>query len=220
MQDNYYSKSDLELMVGQDENILWRGKPDKKCFILEGIFNPMLPFALIWFLFDSVFIIAIISSFTNAKAVTPTLAVPLLFIIFHLMPVWIYLAGAILTFQKYKHTGYIITDKGVYVSGGLFSYTCQMKPYAELSRINIHRGIIDQFLHVGDVVFSGNDIGVGDNSRSRILNKLTISDIHDYQNVFTLVKQLQTDIYSDTMFPNDLRPEENHGYKTKYKGLD
>ena len=44
--------SDLKAMVGNDENILWRGRPDKKCFILESIFNPMLPFALIWGILD------------------------------------------------------------------------------------------------------------------------------------------------------------------------
>ena len=47
-------KSDLVLMVGRDENILWHGKPNKKCFILEVIFNPLLPFALIWLLFDCI----------------------------------------------------------------------------------------------------------------------------------------------------------------------
>ena len=39
---------DLVCMVGNDETILWRGKPDKKCFVLEAIFNPMLIFAIIW----------------------------------------------------------------------------------------------------------------------------------------------------------------------------
>ena len=52
-----FSKTDLELMVGKDEKVLWAGRPDKLCFVLEGIFNPMLPFALIWFLIDSVFLI-------------------------------------------------------------------------------------------------------------------------------------------------------------------
>ena len=31
-----------------------------------------------------------------------------------------------------------------------------------------------------------------------------------------MVKQLQTDIYADTQYPNDLRPAENHGYQTQY----
>lgn len=35
--------SDLETMIGNNENILWRGRPDKKCFIFESIFNAMLP---------------------------------------------------------------------------------------------------------------------------------------------------------------------------------
>ena len=34
-----------------------------------------------------------------------------------------------------------------------------------------------------------------------------------------MVKNLQTDIYADTMYPNDLRPSSNHGYNTNY-GLD
>ena len=33
-----------------------------------------------------------------------------------------------------------------------------------------------------------------------------------------LVKKLQTDVYTDVMYPNDKRPKENHGYNTKYKG--
>ena len=56
-----YVKTDLELMVGKDEEIFWRGKPNKLCYILEGMFNPMLPFALLWLAFDSMFIVGIIN---------------------------------------------------------------------------------------------------------------------------------------------------------------
>lgn len=218
-------KSDLELMIGAGERILWKGRPNKKCYVLEGIFNPMLPFALVWFLFDSVFVFAFLAipSADKNPLDTPYAIIPFLaFFLLHLMPVWIYLAGTLFVFRKYKHTEYIVTDKGVYVSGGLFAYTCQMKPYTEVSRINIHRGIFDQKLKVGDVVLSTNGIAP-DYSRHRSslaqFGNLTIADIPDYQKVFELVKRLQTDVYSDTMYPNDLRPEENHGYKTKYTGV-
>lgn len=213
------AKSDLELMIEEKEKILWRGRPNKKCYILEGIFNPLLPLALIWLLFDSAFFLA----FTHGVEDSGELNLFLIpFFIFHMMPVWIYLAGIIFVFRKYKHTEYIITDKGVYVSGGLFAYTCQMKPFTEISRINIHRGIIDQQLKVGDVVFSGVNDETAPNIRVNgqpISMGLSISNIPDYQKVFELVKKLQTDIFSDTMYPNDLRPKENHGYRTKYKGL-
>ena len=222
---NNYAKTELELMVGRDEQVLWKGKPNKRCFILEGIFNPMLPFALIWFLFDSLFIAASISSFAVSKTPAAFSIFPLAFMLLHMMPVWIYLGGVIFVFRRYKHTEYIVTDKGVYVSGGLFSYTCNMKPFTELARVNIHRGIIDQMVGVGDVVLTSNNVAdlyssnVRTNGRPLDLGT-TIADIADYRRVYEIIKKLQEDIYTDTMYPNDLRPEANHGYRTRYNGLN
>ena len=31
-----------------------------------------------------------------------------------------------------------------------------------------------------------------------------------------MVKELQEDVFSDTMYPNALRPENNPGYNTRY----
>ena len=224
---NNYAKSELELMVGSNEKILWKGKPNKRCFILEGICNPMLPFALAWFLFDSLFIATFIGGAATSGAPAVFSIFPLIFFLFHLMPVSIYLGGVIFVFRRYQHTEYIVTDKGVYISGGLFSYTCNMKPFTELARVNIHRGIIDQIIGVGDVVLTSNNIADYYNSDVRVNGRpvgtgfgITISDIKDYRKVFELIKKLQEDIYTDTMYPNALRPEENQGYRTKYNGLN
>lgn len=209
-------RSDLELMVGQNENVLWRGKPNKKCFLLESIFNPLLPFALIWAIVDIG--ILLVFTFADRQAGSPRiLSFVLPFLVLHLMPVWIYLGGVFLSVRKYKNTEYIITDKGIYVSGGTFSYNYEMKPFTDLSHINIHRGIFDQWLKVGDVVTVCNHTGyTSGNSHTHASHGLTICDIADYKEVFALVKQLQTDIYADTQYPNDLRPPQNHGYQTQY----
>ena len=222
---NNYAKSELELMVGSNEKILWKGKPNKRCFILEGIFNPMLPFALAWFLFDSLFIATFIGGAATSGAPAVFSIFPLIFFLIHLMPVWIYLGGVIFVFRRYQHTEYIVTDKGVYISGGLFSYTCNMKPFTELARVNIHRGIIDQIIGVGDVVLTSNNVADLYSSNIRVNGRpldvgTTIADIKDYRKVFEIIKKLQEDIYTDTMYPNALRPEENPGYRTKYNGLN
>ena len=222
---NNYAKSELELMVGSNEKILWKGKPNKRCFILEGIFNPMLPFALAWFLFDSLFIATFIGGAATSGAPAVFSIFPLIFFLIHLMPVWIYLGGVIFVFRRYQHTEYIVTDKGVYISGGLFSYTCNMKPFTELARVNIHRGIIDQIIGVGDVVLTSNNVADLYSSNIRVNGRpldvgTTIADIKDYRKVFEIIKKLQEDIYTDTMYPNALRPEENQGYRTKYNGLN
>lgn len=37
----------LREQIGKDERVIWEGSKSKKVSVLEGIFNPMLPFALI-----------------------------------------------------------------------------------------------------------------------------------------------------------------------------
>lgn len=195
---------ELKSMVGPDETVLYEGKPDKKCFIFESIFNPMLPFAIIWALVDAGFL---------GVAVGGMNLVMIPFLLFHMMPVWIYLVGVIFSFRRYRNTYYIVTDHAIYISSGVFTMNLETKTFAEMSRVNLHRGIFDQMFHVGDVQITTNQF----NSKG-VLAVMGINSISDYSKVFQLVKKLQKDIYSDIMYPNDLRPEENHGYRTKYRG--
>ena len=195
---------ELKSMVGSNETILYEGKPDKKCFIFESIFNPLLPVAIIWAIFDTGFLGIAIGSMNFVM-------IP--FMLFHLMPVWIYLAGVLFSLRRYKNTCYIVTDHAVYISSGVFTMNIETKTFAELSRVNLHRGIFDQMFHVGDVQLTTNQF-----TRKGMPAIMGINSIADYTEVFQLVKKLQRDIYADTMYPNDLRPEENHGYRTKYRG--
>lgn len=204
--------TNLRSAVGCRENIIWQGRPQKKCFIFESIFNPMFPVALIWGLID--FGILGAALFTpSALGGTNILLVPCLLL--HLMPVWMYLGGILLIAKKYRNTEYIITDRGVYISGGSFAYSYEMKPFAELSNISMHRGFFDQMLGVGDVVMSSSYTDAKGNRR-----KFSICDIPDFERVYQMVKDMQTDIYSDTMYPNELRPEQNPGYNTHYSKVD
>lgn len=195
---------ELKSMVGLEETILYEGKPDKKCFIFESIFNPLMPFAIVWAIFDMSFL-------RMSMGGISFVIIP--FLLLHMMPVWIYLAGVVFAVRKYKNTYYIVTDHAVYVSGGIFTMNLETKTFAELSRVNLHRGIFDQIFHVGDVLITTNQF-----TRKGMPAVIGINSISEYSKVFQLVKKLQKDIYSDIMYPNDLRPEENHGYKTKYRG--
>lgn len=165
---------ELKNMVGMDETILYEGKPDKKCFIFESIFNPLLPFAIIWAIFDAGFL---------GMAVGGMQLIMLPFILFHMMPVWIYLAGVIFSFRKYRNTYYIVTDHAVYVSSGVFTMNLETKTFAELSRVNLHRGIFDQMFHVGDVQLTTNQF-----TRKGMPAIMGLNSISDYTRVFQLVK--------------------------------
>ena len=200
---------DLKLLVGNDEQIMYEGKPNKKCFILEGIFNPMLPFAIIWAVLDFSVIGLVLKNNIPDSAFLTLLS----FLVIHLLPVWIYLGGALFTFVRYKNTAYIVTDRAIYVSQGVFRKSLLRKSFGELSHIQLHRGIFDQMFKVGDIIATSNQRDANNKTAA-----LTIASISDYQEVYQMVKKLQADVYTDIMYPNALRPDENPGYKTKYKG--
>ena len=206
--------NELTLLIGKGEKILYAGKPDKKCYIFESIFNPLLPFAALWGLFDMFFIGAAFSSDKADEAAF--FIIP--FMALHMMPVWLYLGGALLSFRRYRNTAYIVTDKGIYASGGIFARTYKSKPFAELSHVDLHRGIFDQWFGVGDIITTSAQANpMSMNGRRTSANAgISIDSIANYAEVYKLVKQLQEDIYTDVMYPNDLRPSENHGYKSKY----
>lgn len=201
-------KEDLQKLIGTNEKILYEGKPDKKTFIFEGIFNPLLPFALIWALFDSLFLGA---ALMDGEKGFLMFLVP--FLLLHMMPVWIYLAGALFAIRRYKNTEYVVTDHAIYVTEGIFTKNFKTKPFAELSHVDLKRGIFDQMFNVGDIVVSSNQASAENGVRS-----ISINSISNYAEVYNIVKKLQEDIYTDVMYPNDKRPDENHGYRTKYKG--
>lgn len=201
---------ELKSMVGTDETIMYEGKPDKRCFIFESIFNPLLPVAIIWAIFDMGFLGMSMGIGTGMGGMQLFL---LPFMLFHMMPVWIYLAGVVFSFKKYRNTYYIVTDHAVYISSGIFTMNLESKTFAELSRVNLHRGIFDQIFHVGDIQITTNQF-----TRKNVPAVLGINSISNYSEVYQLVKKLQKDVYSDVMYPNDLRPNENHGYRTKYRG--
>lgn len=201
---------DLKLIIGSNEKILYEGKPNKKCYIFESIFNPLLPFALIWAFID----FAIIGGFFLSDAPSNIAFFIIPFMLLHLMPVWIYLGGILFTSIRYKNKAYIVTDKAIYVSGGVFTQNITTKPFAELSHINLHRGIFDQMFNVGDIVATSNQLNQNNKNTAII-----IGSISDYADVYNLVKKLQIDIYSDVQYPNAKRPAENPGYNTEYKGL-
>ena len=93
---------DFQAVVGSDETILWQGRPNKKCFILESIFNPLLPFAILWTVIDLGGIgFGLVPNVVKHEIETGVLIYLTVFFLFHMMPVWIYGAGVVLAFRNY-----------------------------------------------------------------------------------------------------------------------
>ncbi|MCH5256928.1 MAG: PH domain-containing protein [Lachnospiraceae bacterium] len=209
---------DLRDLIKTNENVMWEGRPHKAVTILEAIFNPMLVIALIWGGIDFTVIGVATSSMSDAGGVPGDMVkFLLLFFLVHLMPVWIYLGGVLTVFLRWRNVRFMVTTQGLYISGGLLSFNYEMKPWTDIGHINIHQGVFDRMFGVGDVVFicAHNSYQTSHSHGSEHQN-MKIYNISDFQQVFKLVNNLQTDVYSDTMYPNAMRPDNNPGYNTQY----
>lgn len=209
---------DLKNLVKANERVLWEGRPHKTVTVLEAVFNPMLPFALVWGGLDF-FVISVATSSMRDEGGMPGEMGSFLFffMLIHLMPVWIYLFGALTVFLRWRNVRFLVTTHGLYVSGGVLTFNYEMKPWTDIGHINIHQGVFDRMFGVGDVIFicAHNSYQTSHNHNSGHQN-MKIYNIPDFQQVFKMVNNLQTDVYSDTMYPNAMRPDSNPGYNTQY----
>lgn len=207
--ENYFrpTKKDLKChnikdILDEDEQLLWEGKPKRKAFLLNAFFK-FFPIALIWLIFDLGFIIAMISSSGGFDIVMTIVLIA--FFALHLMPVWIWLSNIITANRKHKNLEYAFTNKRIIVKSGIIGIDFKSIYYSEIDSVNLKVGIIDRILKVGDVYISS-------------YSKATV--LFDLENPYFITQKLQkivVDIKTDIEFPNNLRPNENNGYNTKYR---
>ncbi len=194
----------VEDILEKDEKILQRLKPNAKVIRLEAIFKGM-PLALLWFSIDAIFIVTMFT--TGAVEEAPwMIAFMVGFFALHLLPVWLYIANLIKNLAGYKNIEYVFTDKRIIIRSGLVGIDFKSIYYTSLESVNLKVGLFDRLFKVGDIYLKAN-------TQTAVLE--------DIENPYVYLSKLQKialDIKSDIYYPNDLRPSENHGYQTEYKG--
>ena len=193
-----------EMVESSDgEKILWEGKPDKKSYVLARVVQ-MLPIVLIWLAFDSFAIVMMITH--GGGFPTYVYFIFIGFFVVHLTPVWMWIANIVTAFKRLKNTEYAFTDKRIIIKTGFFAKFDTVF-YSDIASLDMHVGFIDRMFKVGDII-------IKTNSGSMYM----VEDIDNPYFIFERLQKISNDIKTDMQFPNDLRPEENHGYNTKYKG--
>ncbi len=198
--DNPKQNTSIEEVVVEGEEILYRGKPKRKAYLFSSIFK-MLPIALLWLAFDITFIVimCVVDEFPKHL-----LWLIIIFLIFHLTPVWIWLAGIIKAAIELKNIEYAVTDKRIIIKSGVVGIDFKYIYHTEIDSLNVKVGLFDRLFKVGDIYI---------NSRS---NAAVLYDLSDPYYISSNIQQISYDIKTDVQFPNAMRPKENDGYKTEY----
>lgn len=206
---NYAPAENSPLLSGEKE--IWIGKPKKKAFILNQILG-MAPIAIIWLLIDSGFIFMFLSNAEDGG----NLFFLIPFFALHLMPVWIWLSQVLTANKKWQNTQYYVTNKRIIIQNGLFASNYQSIYYKDIKNVNLHVGIIDKILGVGDIRF---DLGYNVMTNKNAMNiNAAFLDLENPMEVYPIVKKTVMDIQTDIEFPNAYRPSKNPGYNTDYEG--
>lgn len=215
MEKNAYdaeANNTVASLLEPNEKVLWQGKPRKYVYILENVLT-MLPFAIVWLLFDGLFIAAFAVNYDKIPWFTWLFIVP--FFILHLFPVWVWFAKVISANRRYKNTEYCVTEKRVIIKSGFVGMQLHSLMMKDIVRVDIHRGLFDKMFGVGDLsVYTASS----EYAKNSLIN--SIIDIPDYIEVMKLIQKVAYDVKADVSFPNALRPAENPGYNTEYKPVE
>lgn len=194
------SDNNFQKILTEGESVLWHGKPKKSAFVINKALT-MLPFALLWLGFDSIFIVAFVASGEFLQMLW--FIIP--FFALHLMPVWIWLSNVLTAKKKWENTSYIITDKRIIIQSGFIGLDYQTIYYKDIKNVRLQVGVIDKMLKVGDVYLDCN-VGVSQG----------LLDIENPYEIYPKIQKTIMDIQTDMHYPNNLRPDQNDGYQTKY----
>lgn len=180
----------IEDSLSSDESLLWKGKPLRKSFILNSVLK-YLPFALIWLIFDTSFIVLLV---LNVKEI-PTIVIVFLaiFFLFHLIPVWLWIYSIISASKRQKIEEYAFTNKRILIKQGFIGSTIISIFYDSINSVNLKIGIIEKMCHVGDIYILSNN------------QKVVLEDILDPTFITTKLQDIALTNKKDIYFPNNLR---------------
>ena len=195
--------NNIDDFIDKDEEILWRGKPKRSAFIWSKVLT-MLPFALIWVLFDGFFIGMLATNDVFSNMPTFMIVFLVFFFLFHLTPLWIWLSNVITAGIQHKNIEYALTTKRIIIRSGIVVDIKNIY-YMDIQSVNVKVGLIDRMLKVGDIYITTK------------LEKVVLNDITNPYLITNKLQKITNDIKTDMYYPNAMRPSENQGYQTKYK---
>ena len=121
------------------EYVIWKGKPKKSAYIADKALS-MLPIAIIWLIFD-----------LNFLRIAGGNGFLLLFLLVHMMPVWLWLGSALTSVIQWRNEDYYITNKRIIICKGVFKPQRQTVFLRDVHSVQVHYGLLDRLFGSGDV---------------------------------------------------------------------
>ena len=196
---------EFDAVKDNDETIYWTGQPKFVPFLAKGI--PFLIIGLLWGAFDLFFLMNMMSIGGGQPFIW-------IFMLLHLFPFY----GSILNMFRlalvHQNTFYAITSKRLMLRTGFFGIDFKAVDYDKIQNLEVNVGPLEKLFNVGTIrAFTGEYAHTKNGTRPLFNEFIAIDEPYE---VFKKIKQDSLDIKTDWNYPNQLRPEENPGYNSKY----
>lgn len=196
---------EFDAVKDNDETIYWTGQPKFVPFLAKGI--PFLIIGLLWGAFDLFFLMNMMSIGGGQPFIW-------IFMLLHLFPFY----GSILNMFRlalvHQNTFYAITSKRLMLRTGFFGIDFKAVDYDKIQNLEVNVGPLEKLFNVGTIrAFTGEYAHTKNGTRPLFNEFIAIDEPYE---VFKKIKQVSLDIKTDWNYPNQLRPEENPGYNSKY----
>ena len=136
------------------EYVIWKGKPKKRAYVADKALA-MLPIAVMWLIFD-----------LNFLRLSAGNGFVLLFLLVHMMPVWIWLGSAVTSVLQWRNEDYYLTNKRIIIRRGIFKPQRQSVFLRDVHSIRTHYGLLDRLFGSGDIYINYAVYGHGKHRRS------------------------------------------------------
>jgi hypothetical protein len=116
---------------------------------------------------------------------------------------------------------YAITDKRVIIQSGLIGRDFEIVDFDQITNAEVNVGIFDKLFssNSGSILLSS--AGTVMQTQNGTMQKpFVISSIPNPYDVFKFFKKVSHDVKTDIQYPNQLRPVNNPGYGTTYRGKE
>ncbi len=209
---------EIDRILDPNEQVLWEGKPALWPYVLTGSL-PSFLFGIVWFLFLSPFLSA--GLFLNvAGEGMVTASVNLFLLPFVLIGLFLLFGIPLLKILGYKNLYYAITGKRIIIQSGIIGRDFSYVDFDQIASTEVQVGFWDKTIGggSGSIAFFAQGVGEHDRRGNFTATPHTLANIANPYDVFKFFKKLSHDVKTDIEYPNKLRPSENPGYTTEWKG--
>ena len=123
------------------EYVIWKGKPKKSAYIADKALT-MMPIAVFWAIFDIQFLGAALGGGNVGL---------LLFMLVHMVPVWLWIGSASTSVIQWRNEDYFLTNKRIIIRKGVFKPARQSVFLRDVHSLQVHYGLLDRIFGSGDI---------------------------------------------------------------------